>query len=125
LLTPRVLLHETRDFSLTADLTIVTPTGDDPLAGKSALVPTLAFWHNIAGGWVIRGGIGDLIPTEGDSTNTLISQLAIGQTLTDHDVPLFGDFTYYFSAVANTPLSSDSSTSVSLTPGVRSHVGND
>lgn len=124
-LTPRVLLHETRDFSLTADLTIVTPTGDDPLAGKSALVPTIAFWHNIAGGWVVRGGIGDLIPTEGDSSNTLISQLAIGQTLTSHDVPLFGDFTYYFSAVANTPLSSDDSTSVTLTPGIRSHLGND
>jgi hypothetical protein len=27
--------------------------------------------------------------------------------------------------VANTPLSSDASTSVSLTPGIRSHVGND
>jgi hypothetical protein len=89
--TPRVLLHETQDFSLTVDMTIVTPTGDDPLAGKSALVPTLAFWHNIAGGWVIRGGIGDLIPAEGDSTNTLIRQLAIGQTLTDRDAPLFGD----------------------------------
>jgi len=123
--TPRVLLHETRDFSVTADLTVTTPTGDRPLAGQSALVPTLAFWHNIAGRWVIRGGIGDLIPTDGDGSNTLISQLAIGQTLTDHDVPLFGDFTYYFSAVGNSPLSDGGPTSVSLTPGIRSHVGND
>ena len=34
--TPRVLLYESRDFSLTADLTVLTPTGDEPVAGKSA-----------------------------------------------------------------------------------------
>ena len=53
-----------------------------PVAGKSALIPKVAFWYNIAGGWVIRGGIGDYISTNGDGTNNLISQLAIGQTLT-------------------------------------------
>jgi hypothetical protein len=55
----------------------------------------------------------------------LISQLAIGQTLTGHDVHLFGDFTYYLSAVVNTPLSNGDQTSVTLTPGLRTHVGND
>ena len=123
--TPRVLLYESRDFSLTADLTVLTSTGDEPVAGKSALIPSVAFWYNIAGGWVLRGGIGDSIPTKGDGPDTLISQLAIGQTVTDHNVPLFGDFTYYVSAVANTPLSGDGDTSVSLTPGMRTHLGND
>ena len=33
--TPRVLLHETQDFSLTAELSVLTPTGTQPLAGKS------------------------------------------------------------------------------------------
>ena len=33
--TPRVLLHETKDFSLTAELAVVTPTGNQPLAGKT------------------------------------------------------------------------------------------
>jgi hypothetical protein len=124
--TPRVLLHETQDISVTAEITVLTPTGTEPVAGKSALIPNVAFWYNIAGGWVIRGGVGDFISTNGDGTNKLISQLAIGQTLTDHDVPVFGDFTYYFSAVATTPLSAGGgATSVSLTPGVRTHVGND
>ena len=59
------------------------------------------------------------------SGDNLISQLAIGQTLTDHDVPLFGDFTYYLSAVVNTPLSNGDQTSVTLTPGLRTHVGKD
>ena len=123
--TPRVLLHETKDFSLTAELAVVTPTGTQPLAGKTTtLIPAVGFWNNFAGGWVIRGGLGLAIPTNGSGDN-LISQLAIGQTLTDHDVPLFGDFTYYLSAVVNTPLSNGDQTSVALTPGMRTHLGND
>ena len=123
--TPRVLLHETKDFSLTGELAVTTPTGNQPLAGNTTvLTPAVAFWNNFAGGWVIRGGLGVAIPTDGGGEN-LISQLAIGQTLTDHDVPLFGDFTYYLSAVVNTPLADGDQTSVALTPGLRTHVGND
>ena len=124
-ITPRVLLHETQDFSLTAEVAVTTPTGDQPLAGKTSLTPAVSFWNNIAGGWVIRGGVGVVFPTDGSGDDTLISQLAIGQTLTDHDVPLFGDFTYYVSAVASTPLSDGDQTSVALTPGVRTHLGHD
>jgi hypothetical protein len=74
---------------------------------------------------VIRGGIGDKIPPGGGGFDTLISQLAIGQTLTDHDVPLFGDFTWYVSTVVNTPLRDGQHTSVTLTPGMRTHLGHD
>jgi hypothetical protein len=119
-------LHETQDFSLTAELAVVTPTGSQPLAGNTLLVPAVGFWHNIAGGWVIRGGLGVSIPTNGSGSDTLISQLAIGQTLTAHDVPLFGDFTWYVSAVGGTPLSNGGGqTSVALTPGLRTHLGCD
>jgi hypothetical protein len=55
--TPRVLLHETQDFSLTAELAVSTPTGTQPLAGnRTTLTPNVSFWDNIAGGFVIRGG---------------------------------------------------------------------
>ena len=122
--TPRVLLHETKDFTLTGELSILTPTGTHPLAGKTTiLTPNVSFWNNFAGGWVLRGGLGLAIPTNGSGDN-LISQLAIGQTLTQHDVRFFGDFTYYLSAVANTPLANGNQTSVTLTPGMRTHVGN-
>jgi hypothetical protein len=124
-ITPRLLLHETKDFSLTAELAVTTPTGDGPLAGKTALTPAVSFWNNFAGRWVVRGGLGVLFPTQGGGDDTLISQLAIGQTLTDHDVPLFGDFTWYVSAVAGTPLSHSDQTSLALTPGVRTHLGHD
>ena len=73
---------------------------------------------------MIRGGIGDLLPTR-EGGNTLISQLAVGQTLTKHDAPLFGDFTYYLSTVVNTPLPDGDRTSVALTPGISTHLGRD
>lgn len=124
--TPRVLLHETKDFTLTGEMAVLVPTGGQPLAGNTALTPNAAFWYNFAGRWVIRGGVGDYIPLNvGSGKDTLISQLAIGQTLTDHDVPLFGDFTWYVSAVANSPLSQGQHTSATLTPGIRTHLGND
>ena len=123
--TPRVLLHETQDLSLTAEMAVLTPTGYLPLAGKTALIPSFSFWNNFAGRWVIRGGLGDYIPLGGGGYDSLIGQLAIGQTLTDHDVPLFGDFTWYVSAVANTQLSYGQHTSVTLTPGIRTHLGHD
>jgi hypothetical protein len=122
--TPRVLLHETKDFTLTSEMAVIVPTGNRPLAGRSELIPNVGFWNNFAGGWVIRGGFGDLIPLNGGN-NTLICQLAIGQTLTAHDVPLFGDFTYYLSTVVDTPTLHGDKTSVALTPGMRTHLGND
>src|SRR4051812_13435047 len=120
--TPRVLLHETKDLSLTAELAVLTPTGHPPLARKSALIPAVGFWTNFAGGWVIRGGIGDLIPTRGGG-NTLISQLAVGQTLTKHDVPLFGDFTYYVSAGGKNPPFGGGPPPQNPTPGPAPHPG--
>ena len=76
--TPRVLLAETKDFSLTTEVAIVTPTGNQPLAGKTSLTPNVSFWTNFSGGWVLRGGVGVVLPTGGRVT-TLITQLAIGR----------------------------------------------
>jgi hypothetical protein len=123
--TPRVMLHETQDFSLTSELAVTVPTGNQPLAGKTVLTPAIGFWNNFAGRWVIRGAVGDLIPLGGRGHDTLISQLAIGCTLTDHDVPVFGDFTLYVSAVVDTTLAQGQRTSANLTPGMRTHLGRD
>jgi hypothetical protein len=68
---------------------------------------------------VIRDAVGDLIPFDGGKYS-LINQLAIGSTLTAHDVAFFGDLTHYLSAVV-----SGDKTSVSLTPGMQIHLGND
>jgi hypothetical protein len=120
--TPRLLLHETKDLSLTAELAVLVPTGVQPIARKAAVTPTVGAWTNLPGGWVVRGGVGDLISLQ-NGGNSLISQLAVGQTLTGHDVPIVGDFTYYLSAVVNTPLAGGGSTTATLTPGLRTHLG--
>ena len=99
--------------------------GNSPVAGHTSLIPAVAFWTNIAGGWVIRGGLGDSIPLQAGGSDTLISQLAIGQTLTGHDVPLIGDFTYYLSTVVFSPFADGDLTRVTLTPGMRTHLGHD
>lgn len=124
--TPRFLIHETQDFTLTTELAVVVPTGTQPLAGNTtSLVPAISFWNNPMGRWVIRGGVGVFTPLQGGSKEELISQFAIGQTLTDHNVRFFGDFTYYLSTVVNTPLANGDLTRVTLTPGIRTHLGND
>ena len=37
----------------------------------------------------------------------------------------FGDFTYYVSTVANSPINAGTATSITLTPGLRTHLGYD
>jgi hypothetical protein len=107
------------------EASVITPTGNEPLGGKTPLTPGIAVWNNFAGDWVIRGGTADLIPTQHGTSDHLINQLDIGQTLAGHDVPVLGDFTYYLSTVLNTPIPNSNQTAVMLTPGMRTHVGND
>jgi len=52
--TLRVLLHETKDFSLTFEMAVLVSTGNPPLEGKTAPVPNISFWNNLVGRWVIR-----------------------------------------------------------------------
>ena len=40
-------------------------------------------------------------------------------------MPLIGDFTYYLSTVVDTPFANGDLTRVTLTPGIRTHLGND
>jgi hypothetical protein len=80
------------------------------------------YWSNAR---MIRASTGIQIGPRQFELPPNMPELAIGQTLTDHDVPLLGDFTYYAPAVVNTPLSNGSQTGVTLTSGLRTHLGND
>ena len=62
---PFVLLHESKDFSLTAEVAVTTPTGEQPLAGNPSVTPAFGLWNNFTGGWVVRGVLGVNIPTQG------------------------------------------------------------
>lgn len=124
--TPRVMLIDSDDFAFNAQMAIQTPTGDRNVgAGQAILTPGLQFWWNFAEGWVVRGGFNAGVGTNRQAGGTtLLSQLALGQTITPHDLPIFGDFTYYLSTNVFDTVSS-SQTTVTLTPGFRTHLGKD
>ena len=125
----RVMLRETRRFSFIAGLAARTPTGQlSTGTGLARLNPNLQFWADLGCRWSMRGGIGpdiplnnfDLLPTN------LLTNIAIGQTVTGHDVKIFGDFQYYLVANLRNNLSAASvPTFFSLTPGFRTHLGGD
>lgn len=124
----RVMLRETRRLSIIAGLGMRMPTGQFSTGtGLARLDPNLQFWAHLTGRWSMRGGIGpdiplnhfDLLPTN------LLTNIAVGETVTGHDVPIFGDFQYYMTATLRNNLSSNVSlpTYFSLTPGFRTHLG--
>ena len=98
----RFILEETQDFTLSFNLNGRVPTGSPQLGdNRTSINPYLSFFQDIGNGFSIRGTAGIDIPLDSRPdgiSSTLIGQLGIGQTLTPHDVPLFGDFTYYVTA---------------------------
>ena len=126
-LTPRFMLKETRDLSLSAQLTVQIPTGRTGSgAGKAILSPAIQFWRDIGHGRAIRGAVNAGTGTNGPGRGeTIVSQLAYGRTITPHDVPIFGDFTYYLAANVSNQVAPTALTTVTLGPGYRTHLGND
>lgn len=120
------MLIDTDDFALNTQLSIQMPTGYTKAgAGQSILTPGAQFWWNYAPGWVVRGGFNVGVGTNRQAGGTtLLSQLALGRILTPHDVPLFGDLTIYLSTNVYNDVTT-SLTTVTLTPGFRTHLGRD
>ena len=142
--TPRFLLSESRDFSQVFQFMIRTPTGSTANGnGQTTLSPLYEFWYGgLPGGTVIRGGTGVTVPTNspggvptgltvptsstGGSRTLYKYNLDIGKYWTPHDARL-GDFVTYLSINGFTTLDDRGPTNsyLSLTPGLRFHLGND
>jgi hypothetical protein len=132
IITPRILLSESKEQTQSLDLAFRTPTGSDFNGnGVAAFSPTYNFWTNYWKGLVVRGGLGFSIPYAGEITragvrSTFNANLAIGYYLTPHNAVPFGDLVVY---VANnlTQAIDDrgptSTTTFSMGPGFRSHLG--
>lgn len=123
----RVMLQETENLSLSANLDVRTPTGDKGVGqDRTTLFPFLAFWTDVGHGFSVRGGGGFDVPLDSKPDRrdaTAFVNLAVGQTLTKHDAAPLGDFTYFVSAVLRQNLGRNDNTFVSLTPGFRTHLG--
>jgi hypothetical protein len=128
IITPKVMLKETQNMSLSAGLGIRIPTGERGTVGDlSSLTPFVAYWSDIGGGWSLRRGIGLEIPTDNKVTPdaVFVTNVSIGQTITPHNNTPLGDFTYYPAFNMRNDLGgSDEHTLITLTPGMRNHLGN-
>lgn len=127
--TGKILLHETRDLGMTAELGVRAPTGDEDMGGGiTALAPACNWWSDVGGGWSYRGGVGLEIGTGGvpgnNSDTDMLYALAVGQTVTPHDFTPLGDFTYYLSVHGRSGIDGpDPHTFLYVGPGLRTHLG--
>jgi len=130
---PRIILSESRNVTQIFSLDFRTPTGDVFNGNHVASIgPKYQFWANSWKGLVVRGGAGFAIPYSGDITrsgarSTFDANLAVGYYFTPHDYAPVGDLVWYVSTNVSQPIDNrgtSSNTFVSLTPGFRTHVGN-
>jgi len=123
----RFLLHEVEDLTVSLNLNVRVPTGQLRTGNdRTVMIPYLAFYKDLAAGFSVRGAFGAEVPTDnnaGRRITTLTQSLAIGQTITPHETPFFGDFTYYVCANVREQLNSSNTTFLSFTPGIRTHLG--
>ncbi|MFM8331497.1 MAG: hypothetical protein ACKN9T_07395 [Candidatus Methylumidiphilus sp.] len=130
--TPRILLSESRAQTQSLDIAFRTPTGNS-FNGNSvaAINPQYNFWTNYWKGLVVCGGLGFSIPYGGEiakagARSTFNTNLDVGYYLTPHDAAPFGDLVFY---VTNTLIQAidtrgpSSTTTFSIGPGFRSHLG--
>lgn len=132
-ITPRFILSETRAVTQSFNLSFRTPTGDsDTGTGVAAVTPNYQFWANWWRGLVLRGSAGVALPYHYEdkptSRSALVGNLAAGYYFTPHDLAPFGDLVGYVSANFNHTVDNrgpNDITTVTLTPGFRTHLGDD
>jgi hypothetical protein len=147
---PKIMLAETEDLSLLFGLSVRVPTGEASTGNdKTNLFPFLAVWTDLGAGVAFRGGMGVEVPLNtpaspapvlqpptgptgvtaatpagpGTPGATMVFNACLGQTLTKHEAAPFGDLTYFVCANLRQDLGAGDRTLVTLTPGVRTHLG--
>jgi hypothetical protein len=123
----RFLLHETESLTVSLNLNVRVPTGQLSTGNdRTVMIPYIAFYKDFTAGFSVRGAVGAEVPLDSNPNpriTTLTQSLAIGQTVTPHDIPFFGDFTYYVCANVREGLNSSNATFLSVAPGIRTHLG--
>ena len=126
-LTPKVMLHETRDLSVSTGVGLRTPSGAERTGnGRTAVSPFLAFWQGLDDRWQVRGGIGADVLTQKHSTPDAVlrANLAVGTTLSSQGAAPLGNFTPYVSLnLYQNVGSGPDTTTFSVTPGIRTYLG--
>jgi len=128
----RFMLSETQNVTQTFNLAFRAPTGSSTNGnGVASVIPQYQFWANWWQGLVVRGGAGFTIPYTGQiyqagARTTFDANLAVGYYFTPHDLTPFGDMVWYVATNLSQAIDDrgpSSTTTVSLSPGFRTHVG--
>lgn len=122
-LTTQVMLAETRNLSINAGVGWRLPTGSIAQGNNVfAAQPQINFWSDVGSGFALRGRIAYEFANRNQPDNFVLNA-AIGQTVTPHSQAPFGDLTWYVSMNWREPTSNNGRTFVSITPGLRTHLG--
>ena len=126
--TPKVMLQETQDLSLSLGAGVRMPTGEKVTGnGVTSVSPFIAFWHDLGARWQARGGIGADVIADGASTlpdAVFRANLAFGTTLSAHESAPLGDFTPYVAMNLYQDIGNgQDTTTFSVTPGIRTYLG--
>ena len=129
-ITPKFMLYESKDFSLSTGLTVRTPTGTEITGGdRTTLLPFVAFWTDLGRGVSLRGGTGVDIAVDHKraADGDYVANLSVGQTIVRQEGAPLGDFTYFLATNWRQEFGERSSdhTFFSLTPGFRTSLGRD
>jgi hypothetical protein len=121
-LTTQVMLAESRNLSVNAGVGWRIPVGDSDVGGGVfAAEPQVNLFSDIGSGVSMRGRLSYSFP-DSDVPESFAVNVAIGQTVSAHDKAPVGDFTYYVAGNWR-EFSGGGSTFLSVTPGVRTHLG--
>ncbi len=127
-ITPRVLLSESQDFTQSFNVTFRMPTGSEDNGNSfGAATPTWEFWWNPWSKLVLRGGAGFAVPFSDPEIHpkAFIGNFAFGYYFTPHGFTPLGDLVFYLSTNLSQPVADHGAadTVVTLTPGFRTHLG--
>jgi hypothetical protein len=126
IVSPRVLLSESKDVSQVLSMPVRMPTGRvDNGNGISSLGPQYQFWWNIAGKWALRGGNGLTIPTGGSAGRTTYNaSLGLGRYWPGADDAWIRQFWIHLSTNLTTTIagSGPNATYFALSPGIRFQI---
>ncbi|MFA5988494.1 MAG: transporter [Sphingomonas sp.] len=121
-LATRVMLAETRNVSINAGVAWRLPTGRTALGNNQfAAQPQVNLFTDVGHGFSLRGAVGYEFAGSSRGSDAFVLNGAIGQTISSHSKAPFGDFTWY--AALNWRAPTNGSDFVSVTPGVRTHLG--
>lgn len=123
-LTTQLMLAETRNLSLNTGVAFRLPTGSERMMNNVfAVQPQINIWTDVGAGFALRGRVAYEFTDSSVRPDSFFLNATVGQTVTPHEAVPFGDLSWYVAGNWREPKGGESF--VSVTPGMRTHLGGD